>query len=202
MAMSNRAGTLAVLAGAVLAVASLAGCAASAATQGPAVAATQVPAVAASGSFAWLANTRARAGGPYAVGALQRPPGWRALRGDPGSVSFAQLHAGTIVGYLNATPRSGDETIADWTTFRVAHNAQEGDRNEHQRAGVTGLRVGAARVSCVTDDYRTSRSPYRELACLVSGSRASTVLVGAAPPRDWDREWPTIERAFAAFLVS
>lgn len=136
-------------------------------------------------------------------GAIPRPPGSRVLRGDRGSVSFAAIEAdGRIVGYLNATPRSGAETIADWTRFRARHNAEEGDRHIRLLDGVTGLRAGAARVSCVIDDYRTTLSRYRELACLIAHPRAGTVVLGAAPPNLWTRQRPIIEHAIAAFVAS
>ncbi len=169
--------------------------------------ATHKPTASSGGSFAWLARGPAPPGWPaigvVAGGALPRPPGWRALNGDRGSVSFAELGAGgRIVGYLNATPRSGAETIANWTRFRVRHNVAEGDRDVRTLAGLTALRVGAARASCVTDDYRTSLSRYRELACLIARPRASTVVLGAAPPSDWATQRPTIERAIAGFVAS
>jgi hypothetical protein len=158
-------------------------------------------------SFAWLASGPAPAtwspAGMVAGGALPRPLGWRAVRGDRGSVSFAQLRVGgAIVGYLNATPHSGAETLANWTRFRVRHNAAEGDRNVRASAGAAGLRIGADHASCVIDDYLTRLSSYREIACLIAGSGASTVVVGASPPSDWSRQRPIIERAIAGFVAS
>jgi len=158
-------------------------------------------------SFAWLAAGRSPASwapmGALQCGTLPRPPGWRAVSGDRGSVSFVQISAGgMIVGYLNATPRSGGETLANWARFRIAHNADEGDHQVRATATLTAMAIGAARASCVIDDYSTSRSRYRELACLIDGPRASTVVVGAAPSSDWPRQRPVIERAIAGFLAS
>lgn len=157
------------------------------------------------GSFAWLASAReqvGKPGGAVAAGVLEPPSGWQAVRGDRGTVSFARLRAGTVIGYLNATPRSGQETVANWARFRVGHNAEEGDRDVHAIAAVTGRRIGVARVSCVIDDYRTSRSRYREIACLVARPKSAAVVVGAAPPRYWTVEQPVIERAIAGFVAS
>jgi hypothetical protein len=42
---------------------------------------------------------------------------------------------------------------------------------------------------------------YREIACLVRGSRASTVVVGAALPGDWARLAPQLERAISSFAT-
>lgn len=63
---------------------------------------------------------------------LARPRGWRSVPGDRGSVSFERLRATTIVGHLNATPRSGAVTLDDWLRLRVIHNAQQGDREVSQ----------------------------------------------------------------------
>jgi hypothetical protein len=54
--------------------------------------------------------------------------------------------------------------------------------------------------SCVIDDYRSSSGhQYREVACIVAGTKATTVIVGAAPPQDWHSQSPAIERAISAF---
>jgi hypothetical protein len=54
-------------------------------------------------------------------------------------------------------------------------------------------------ASCVIDSYRTSRAPYREIACLVEGTRGSTVIVGAATTTAWPRQRAQLERAVQAF---
>jgi len=52
---------------------------------------------------------------------LPYPPGWTPIKTDPGTASVALLGGGKrIDGYLNATPRQGNETLADWSRFR--HN--------------------------------------------------------------------------------
>ncbi len=63
------------------------------------------------------------------------PPGWRTIKTDPGTVSGALLGShGLIRGYLNATPKSGAETLANWARFRPAHNGEEGGRESSRRA--------------------------------------------------------------------
>ena len=164
-------------------------------------------------AFAWLAGGSAPPASALADatagGVLLRPSGWRTLRGDPGSVSFVLREHGAIVGYLNATPRSGAETLANWSRFRPAHNREEGDRDVRALAAATGLSVDGSRASCVIDQYRTSVSRYREIACLVARSGAgaahsgaSAVVLGAAPPSEWARQRPIIEHAIASFLAS
>ena len=137
---------------------------------------------------------------PHGGTTMAYPPSWHRVRADPGAVSAALIRRGRIIGYLNATPQEGDETLADWHNFRPAHNADEGDRSVNLRASATGLRLRGGRGSCVIDDYTTSSGQrYRELACIVAGTRATTVVVGAVPPFRWNRSRPVIDRAIESF---
>lgn len=106
-----------------------------------------------------------------------------------------------IRGYLNATPRQGGETLANWARFRPAHNGDEGDRNVVTDAAARGLRFRTGSGSCVIDHYATASAHYREIACLVRGSRASTVVVGAAVPGAWAQLAPQLERAISSFAT-
>ena len=63
----------------------------------------------------------------------------------------------------------------------------------------TGVPVGSGRGSCVEDTYRTVRAHYHEVACLVDGQRASTVVVAAATTTAWPRMAGELHRALAAF---
>jgi hypothetical protein len=105
---------------------------------------------------------------------------------------------GRFLGYLNITPRQGDESLSNWSSFRVDHNQEEGDRAVTQLAAATGLHFLTGRGSCVKDSYTTrTGSRFVEIACLVAGARAQSVIVGAAPPSVWGRESGNIERAIA-----
>jgi hypothetical protein len=108
---------------------------------------------------------------------------------------------GHIRGYLNATPRSGGETLANWTRFRPDHNRDEGDRAVVTDAAATHVRFAAGTGACVMDHYATSSARYREIACLVRGARATTVVVAAALPRDWPALEPQLRRAVASFTT-
>src|SRR3982074_2539376 len=96
----------------------------------------------ASGPFGWLRpappptgwNVARTEGGAM----LAYPPGWKPLKTDPGTASVALLGSGgRIDGYLNATPRQGNETLADWSRFRPQHNQDEGDRGVRLLAAPT-----------------------------------------------------------------
>ena len=132
---------------------------------------------------------------------LAYPPGWDRTHGDAGTATAALLGAGgRYLGYLNVTPRQGAEKLAGWASFRVAHNAEEGDRNVVRLADATGLRFLSGSGSCVKDSYTTTtRARYVEIACIVQGPTSTSVIVGATPLRSWARISPLLERAIAAF---
>jgi hypothetical protein len=159
----------------------------------------------AAGAFAWLRPAQPPSGWtvarlPSGAADLAYPPGWRTIRTDPGTVSAALLGPrGRIRGYLNATPQSGAETLANWSRFRPAHNHEEGDQSVVTDATATGLRFGAGTGSCVIDHYATVSARYREIACIVRGSRATTVVVAAAQPQDWASLAPALRRSVASF---
>ena len=126
------------------------------------------------------------------------PRRWRPIRTDRGTASVALLgRGGSIRGYLNLTPRQGTETLANWPTFRIEHQGEEGATEIRLIASGHGLAFRSGRGSCVIDSYRTSRARYREIACLVAGTRTSSVIVGAAPSQTWAQQAATIERAIA-----
>ncbi|HEV3130196.1 MAG TPA: hypothetical protein VGY32_14525, partial [Solirubrobacteraceae bacterium] len=82
---------------------------------------------------AWLHASPAPASWPAASipsgGRMPYPPAWHPIHGDPGTASAALTSPdGKFVGYMNLTPRQSHETLANWPTFRVDHNHDEGDR--------------------------------------------------------------------------
>jgi hypothetical protein len=131
---------------------------------------------------------------------LAYPPGWRRIKTDPGTASVALLgRRGRIDGYLNATPRQGNETLANWSHFRPGHNRDEGDRSLRLVASSRDLPFGSGPGSCVIDDYKTSIASYREIACYVSSPSSSAVVVAAAPKPLWARRAATLQRAVSSF---
>jgi hypothetical protein len=127
------------------------------------------------------------------------PRTWRPIRTDPGTASVALLgHGRSIRGYLNLTPRQGTETLANWPNFRIEHLGDEGSTDVRRIASAHGLTFRSGHGTCVSDSYRTSRARYREIACLVAGTRTSSVIVGAAPSKTWAQHAKTIERAIAS----
>ena len=163
------------------------------------------PAPANPAAFAWVHPAPAPSGWrtralPSRAAALAYPPGWRLIKTDPGTVTAARKAGGQIVGYLNITPQGGDETLANWASFRPAHNREEGDRDIVPIASATGLSFRGGQGSCVKDGYETeSNARYTEIACIVRGQTGTTVVVGAASPTQWNRISPALERAISSF---
>ncbi|HEV2922533.1 MAG TPA: hypothetical protein VGW98_00730 [Solirubrobacteraceae bacterium] len=159
-------------------------------------------------AFSWLRPRAAPAGWAgtsIASGAavLFHPPGWRAIPGDKGTVSFSLRDGrGLYRGYLNVTPRQGAERLAGWAGFRINRNRAEGDRQVREQAAAEGLHFAAASGSCVIDAYlsRVASNPYTELACIASGRKYTNVFIGAALSRDWQELGPMIERAASALI--
>jgi hypothetical protein len=160
---------------------------------------------AAPGAFNWLRpaqppSTWRLARLPSQAATLAYPPRWRPIPSDPGTVSAALLgRRGRIVGYLNATPRQGDETVANWPTFRIRHLRAEGDQAVRLIAARRGFAFHSGSASCLIDTYRTSLARYREIACLINAAPAATVVVGAARTGDWHTQARAIERSIASF---
>jgi len=135
--------------------------------------------------------------------ALVYPPSWSRQRGDPGTATATLINRdGRFLGYLNLTPRQGNESLSNWTSFRIAHNREEGDRDVVRLAAATSLPFLTGHGSCVKDSYRTvTGARFIEIACLVAGNRAESVIVGAAPPASWGQTSQAIERAIDGVKV-
>jgi hypothetical protein len=131
------------------------------------------------------------------------PPSWKRIRSDVDTGTAVLLGPDDqIRGYLNLTPRQGEETLANWSRFRIDHNGEEGDRAIVTLGRAGGLRFRTGRGSCVRDSYTTKTAHhYTELACIVAGPTATTVVVGAAPTKSWPRISPLLERAISTMTT-
>ena len=134
---------------------------------------------------------------------LAYPPGWRRIQSDFDTASVALIGpGGQILGYLNITPQQGQETLANWNHFRIDHNGEEGDRAIVTLATAGGVRFRTGHGSCVRDSYITrSANHYTELACIVAGRRATTVVVGTALTKSWRRISPLLKRAISTITT-
>src|SRR6185436_17535775 len=96
------------------------------------------------GPFAWLRPAPPPTGRKVARIAggstLAYPPGWRAIKTDRGTASVALLGGGDrIDAFLNATPKQGPETLANWRRFRPQHNRGEGNRRVRVAASASDV---------------------------------------------------------------
>lgn len=162
------------------------------------------PRAAAAPPFAWLRPAAAPRGWRSVRisggAALTYPRGWKIVGGDRGTATAALRDGhGGFLGYLNLTPRQGEETQANWASFRPRHNAEEGERAVTLQASASGLLFHGRQGACVQDAYTTvTGTRYIEIACLVGGGQVESVIVGAAPSQDWTAQGPVIERAISA----
>jgi len=156
-------------------------------------------------AFSWLRPQTAPAGWKLvripSGAVLAYPPSWRLIKTDPGTATaVVRTRDGGYRGYLNITPRQGEERLGNWRTFRIEHNHEEGDRSVMQLAYARGLRFLDGHGNCVKDAYISgSGVHYLELACLVQGAKGTTVIVGAGPPSAWARVSGSIQRAISGF---
>jgi hypothetical protein len=155
-------------------------------------------------AFSWLKPAAAPSGWKTTMtpsgATLSYPAPWHTILSDRGTVSAAPIgERGVFRGYLNATPQSGKETLANWSRFRPAHVADEGGRDVRLVASASGLRFRTGTGSIVVDDYSTSKMRFREIAAIVHGKSGTTVIVAAAPVAHWAAQAPQLERAVSSF---
>jgi hypothetical protein len=159
------------------------------------------------GAFSWLRPAPSPAHWSLlrlgATVSLAYPRDWERVKSDSGTASAARVdpRSGLILQYLNVTPQQADETLQNWSTFRPAHNRDEGDSHLIVLAAARDLRFRDGLGSCVIDRYRTSRTSYQEIACLVRGPSGNSVVVAAALAARWAQSAPALERAVSTFLA-
>jgi hypothetical protein len=182
-------------------------CGGSARTTSSKYSAGTIRGTAAASAFGWLSPAAPPAGWHVVAipsgATLPYPASWHLAHGDKGTATAVLLSAGgKYLGFLNLTPRQGKETLAGWSKFRTAHNADEGDRHVKTLATGTGLRFRSGGGACVRDSYATvTGAHFIEIACLVDGAKSKTVIVGAAPPDQWNRIAPSLERSISSFTT-
>jgi hypothetical protein len=135
---------------------------------------------------------------------LWYPPSMKPVSGDPYSVTAALVgrHNADLL-YLNAGPKTGDERLSNWPSFRIAHIRVDHNRWVRKDAQAFGIPFRGGHGSCVIDDYVTviHANHYREIACFVQGRTAASVIVAATLAKDWKRYRQKLERAVEAWQV-
>jgi hypothetical protein len=162
-------------------------------------------------SLAWFSATAAPARWhhdplPGGAGVLAAPPQFQRLHADPGTVARGLGQAGQALPavYLDATPQQGDESLAGWPRFRLAHLTDDDASSADIDAAAAGLRFQGGIGSCVLDDYVTKvqANHFREVACFVHGQHGGSVIVAATLARDWNTYSALVERSVEAYAVT
>lgn len=149
---------------------------------------------------AWL---RASLSGQRAT--LSFPGSLRTMHGDAGTVTVGSTaKSGQVLVYLNVTPKQGDETLRNWTGFRLEHLREDGQSAVHLDSASPPLHFRGGPGRCVIDNYTTRDrgNHYNEIACLVQGAHATSVLVAAAPAAAWQANRALLEKVVSAYQVS
>ncbi len=160
--------------------------------------------------FAWFRATPTPSGWhhvslPDGQAVLSYPGTLHALTTDRGTVSEGlTAKSGTVLVYLNVTPKQGNETLSDWPDFRVGHLLDDDATAAKITGRATGLEFRGGNGSCVLDSYiaKVHANHYREIACFVQGAHAASVIVAAAPAGDWGTYQGLLEDAVSAYAVS
>ncbi len=149
---------------------------------------------------AWL---RASLTGQSAT--LSYPGSLRHEHGDPGSVTVGSTaNSGEVLVYLNVTPKQGGETLHNWPDFRMEHLREDGQSAVHLD-GVSGpLSFRGGHGRCVMDNYTTDthHNRYNEIACIVQGAHATSVLVAATSTATWQAHRALLEKVVSSYQVS
>ena len=140
---------------------------------------------------------------PGGAAVLSYPPSLSRTAGDKGSVSEGLSRDGRVLVYLNVTPRQGGETLSGWARFRIEHLTDDDASSARLDGAARDLKFRGGPGSCVVDDYVTRERAhhYREIACFVRGTRASSVLVAATPAADWGRYAGLLEQAVDSYAA-
>lgn len=133
---------------------------------------------------------------------LSYPGSLRPEHGDPGTVTVGRTaRSGEVLVYLNVTPKQGGETLRNWPGFRAEHLRADGQRAVHLD-GVSGtLNFRGGRGRCVIDGYTTDvhHNHYDEIACIVQGAHATSVLVAATATAAWQANRALVEEVVSAY---
>ena len=135
---------------------------------------------------------------------LSYPGSLRPQHGDPGTVTVGSTaRSGQVLVYLNATPKQGDETLHNWPAFRMEHLREDGQSAVHLD-GVSGpLSFRGGHGRCVVDNYTTDEqhNHYNEIACIVQGAHATSVLVAATSTAAWQANRALLEKVVSSYQV-
>jgi len=131
---------------------------------------------------------------------LAYPSEFTPISGDFASFSVAVHRGRHYHAFLSIAPQQRDERPAGWAAIRLQFDRREGGTHIATRASAEGLPFRGGPGSCVIDDYNSRvGGRYREIACIVAGPHATTVVVGASALGEWRKRARVLERAVSSF---
>lgn len=133
---------------------------------------------------------------------LSFPGSLRPEHGDPGTVTVGSTaRSGAVLVYLNVTPKQGGETLHNWPGFRMEHLREDGQSAVHLDAVSGPLNFRGGHGRCVIDNYTTDihHNHYNEIACIVQGAHATSVLVAATSAAAWQANHALLEKVVSSY---
>jgi hypothetical protein len=133
---------------------------------------------------------------------LSYPGSLRPMHGDRGTVTLGSTaRSGAVLVYLNVTPKQGGETLGNWTDFRLEHLREDGQTAVHLDAVSPALHFRGGPGRCVIDNYATKidNNRYDEIACIVQGAHATSVLVAATSTAAWQAQRALLEMVVSSY---
>jgi hypothetical protein len=133
---------------------------------------------------------------------LSYPGSLRPVHGDRGTVTVgSSARSGRVLVYLNVTPKQGGETLGNWTGFRLEHLREDGQSAVHLDGVSPALHFRGGPGRCVIDNYTTKihNNSYDEIACIVQGAHATSVLVAATSAAAWQAQQGLLEKVVSSY---
>ena len=133
---------------------------------------------------------------------LSYPGSLHPMHGDDGTVTVGSTaKSGKVLMYLNVTPKQGEESLGDWTDSRLEHLREDGQYQVHLDGASPALQFRGGPGRCVIDNYTTKirGNHYDEIACIVQGAQATSVLVAATSTTAWQANHALLEKVVSSY---
>jgi hypothetical protein len=135
---------------------------------------------------------------------LSYPGSLHPMHGDDGTVTVGSTaRSGSVLVYLNVTPKQGDESLGNWTGSRLEHLRGDGQYQVRLDGASPALHFRGGPGRCVIDNYTSKihNNHYDEIACIVQGAHATSVLVAASPTAAWQANHALLEKVVSSYQV-
>jgi len=133
---------------------------------------------------------------------LSYPGSLHPMHGDDGTVTVGSTaKSGAVLVYLNVTPKQGAESLGNWTDSRLEHLREDGQYQVHLDGVSPALHFRGGPGRCVIDNYTSKihNNRYDEIACIVRGAHATSVLVAASSTAAWQASHALLEKVVSSY---